>query len=70
MPCDRRDTHSAPSTILLVLAALWIDGLQHPHRNGPGQGHEHSLLVFGPGAVAAGAMNATLGGSGSYGGGW
>lgn len=52
-----------------MLAALWIDGLQHPHRNGPGQGHEHSLLVFGPGAVAAGAMNATLGAS-NYGGGW
>ncbi|POY75757.1 hypothetical protein BMF94_1167 [Rhodotorula taiwanensis] len=51
---------TAPSTILLVLAALWIDGLQHPHKNGPGQGHEHSL-VFGPGAIAAGALNATLG---------
>lgn len=49
-------TYSAPTTIILVLAAIWIDGLQHPHTNGPGQQGGAPLI-----ALATATMPALVG---------
>ncbi|GJN89370.1 hypothetical protein Rhopal_002350-T1 [Rhodotorula paludigena] len=47
---------TAPTTIILVLAAIWIDGLQHPHTNGPGQQGGAPLI-----ALATATMPALVG---------